>query len=280
MQRLLVPRDPNDDRNVVLEIRAGTGGDEAALFASDLFRMYSRFAERASGSWRCCRVSETGVGGIKEVIATIEGKGVVPVHEARERRPSRAARAGDRGERPDSHLDRDGRGAARSRRGRSPDRPEGSAHRHVLFERPRRTERQHDLLGRPRHPPPDRAGGVAAGREVADQEPAEGDEGPALPAARDRDAQAAGRHREGAARAGRHRRAIGKDSDLQLQGKPDHRPPDQFHNAPARRRARWRPRRADRRTRGTRRSPTSCGRRRKPNADSEKFEVGSPESQS
>src|SRR6187401_509678 len=76
MQRLLVPRDPNDDRNVVLEIRAGTGGDEAALFASDLFRMYSRYAERQQWKVEVLSGHETGVGGIKEVIATIEGKSV------------------------------------------------------------------------------------------------------------------------------------------------------------------------------------------------------------
>jgi len=73
---LLIPRDPNDDKNVVLEIRAGTGGDEAALFAADLFRMYSRYAERQG--WRVDVLSsnENGVGGLKEVIATIEGKSV------------------------------------------------------------------------------------------------------------------------------------------------------------------------------------------------------------
>jgi peptide chain release factor 1 len=76
MQRLLVPRDPNDDRNVVLEIRAGTGGDEAALFASDLFRMYSRYAERRKWQLEVLSVNQTGVGGLKEVIATIAGKGV------------------------------------------------------------------------------------------------------------------------------------------------------------------------------------------------------------
>jgi peptide chain release factor 1 len=72
---LLVPKDPNDQKNVMLEIRAGTGGDEAALFAADLFRMYSRFAERQG--WRVdpISVSETGTGGYKEIIATIEGKG-------------------------------------------------------------------------------------------------------------------------------------------------------------------------------------------------------------
>jgi peptide chain release factor 1 len=73
---LLIPKDPNDDRNIVLEIRGGAGGDEAALFASDLFRMYSRYAERRGWKVDVLSLSETGVGGIKEVIATIEGKGV------------------------------------------------------------------------------------------------------------------------------------------------------------------------------------------------------------
>src|SRR5205823_6763495 len=66
---------PNDEKNVVLEIRAGTGGDEAALFAAELFRMYSRYAERQG--WRIDVMSsnDTGIGGLKEVIATIEGRG-------------------------------------------------------------------------------------------------------------------------------------------------------------------------------------------------------------
>ena len=55
LRTLLIPKDPNDEKNVILEIRAGTGGDEAALFAAELFRMYSRFAERSGGGWRCCR---------------------------------------------------------------------------------------------------------------------------------------------------------------------------------------------------------------------------------
>jgi peptide chain release factor 1 len=73
---LLIPKDPNDAKNVVLEIRAGTGGDEAALFASDLFRMYSRYAERQGWRLEVLNLSETGVGGTKEVTALIEGKGV------------------------------------------------------------------------------------------------------------------------------------------------------------------------------------------------------------
>jgi peptide chain release factor 1 len=76
MKVLLVPKDPNDAKNVVLEIRAGTGGDEAALFASDLFRMYSRYAERQGWKIDVLNLSETGVGGTKEVIALIEGRNV------------------------------------------------------------------------------------------------------------------------------------------------------------------------------------------------------------
>src|SRR6476620_1303447 len=73
---LLVPKDPNDLKNVVLEIRAGAGGDEAALFASDLFRMYSRYAERQGWRVEVLNLSESGAGGTKEVTATIEGRGV------------------------------------------------------------------------------------------------------------------------------------------------------------------------------------------------------------
>jgi peptide chain release factor 1 len=73
---LLIPKDPNDEKNVILEIRAGTGGDEAALFAADLFRMYSRYAERQGWRIEVMSSSESGTGGLKEVIASIEGRGV------------------------------------------------------------------------------------------------------------------------------------------------------------------------------------------------------------
>src|SRR5438067_932515 len=76
LKLMLVPKDPNDEKNVVLEIRAGTGGDEAALFAGELFRMYSKFAERNRWRLEVMSSSDTGVGGLKEVIATIEGRGV------------------------------------------------------------------------------------------------------------------------------------------------------------------------------------------------------------
>ncbi len=72
---LLIPKDPNDLKNVMLEIRAGTGGDEAALFAAELFRMYSKYAERQGWRIEVMSSSDTGIGGLKEVIATIEGRG-------------------------------------------------------------------------------------------------------------------------------------------------------------------------------------------------------------
>jgi len=74
LKLMLIPKDPRDEKNVVLEIRAGTGGEEAALFAMDLFRMYSKFAER--NKWKIEILSQniTGLGGVKEIIALIEGK--------------------------------------------------------------------------------------------------------------------------------------------------------------------------------------------------------------
>src|SRR5512143_390388 len=70
---LLIAKDPNDEKNVLLEIRAGTGGDEAALFASEVFRMYSRFAERQGWKVDLVSISRSGPGGVKEVIAMVEG---------------------------------------------------------------------------------------------------------------------------------------------------------------------------------------------------------------
>ncbi|HKT68828.1 MAG TPA: peptide chain release factor 1, partial [Terriglobales bacterium] len=70
---LLLPKDPNDEKNIVLEIRAGTGGDEATLFAAEMFRMYTRFAETQRWKVEVLSTSESGVGGLKEVIAIIEG---------------------------------------------------------------------------------------------------------------------------------------------------------------------------------------------------------------
>ena len=72
---LLLPKDPNDEKNVIVEVRGGAGGDEAALFAGDLFRMYSRYAERRRWKIELLSASDTGVGGYKEVSFLIKGKG-------------------------------------------------------------------------------------------------------------------------------------------------------------------------------------------------------------
>jgi peptide chain release factor 1 len=75
LQKLLLPKDPNDERNIFLEVRAGTGGDESALFAGDLFRMYSRYAERQRWKVEVVSANESELGGYKEIIARIEGFG-------------------------------------------------------------------------------------------------------------------------------------------------------------------------------------------------------------
>jgi len=76
LKQLLIPKDPNDTKNIILEVRAGTGGDEAALFAGDLFRMYCRYAERRGWKVEVLSAAESEAGGFKEVIALVSGKGV------------------------------------------------------------------------------------------------------------------------------------------------------------------------------------------------------------
>ncbi|NIA18763.1 MAG: peptide chain release factor 1, partial [Simkaniaceae bacterium] len=75
LKRLMLPKDPNDDKNTIIEIRAGTGGDEAGLFAADLFRMYIRFAERSNWKHEVLGSNSTGMGGMKEVVFSIQGIG-------------------------------------------------------------------------------------------------------------------------------------------------------------------------------------------------------------
>ncbi len=76
LKALLIPKDPRDSKGVILEIRAGTGGDEAALFGADLFRMYSKYADAKRWKVNLIDINETGIGGIKEVVASVEGRGV------------------------------------------------------------------------------------------------------------------------------------------------------------------------------------------------------------
>ncbi len=117
---LLVPKDPNDAKNVVLEIRAGTGGDEAALFASDLFRMYSRYAERQGWRIEVLNLSDSGAGGHQGSHRAHRRAARLQPAEVRERRAPGPAGTGDRSQRPDSYVDRNRRGAAGSGRSRHP----------------------------------------------------------------------------------------------------------------------------------------------------------------
>ena len=71
----LIPKDPNDDKNVIVEIRAGTGGDEAGLFAADLYRMYSRYAQRRNWKTEVIDLNETGIGAVKEIVFEVKGRG-------------------------------------------------------------------------------------------------------------------------------------------------------------------------------------------------------------
>ena len=108
----LLPKDSADERSAILEIRAGTGGDEAALFAADLFRMYNRYADLKGWKTEIISISENALGGYKEIVASITGEGVFARLKFESGRASRPARAGDRGERAHPHLRGDRRRAA------------------------------------------------------------------------------------------------------------------------------------------------------------------------
>ena len=110
---LLLPKDKNDERNVIMEIRAGTGGDEAALFGAVLMRMYQRYAERHNFKYELIDIAETEMGGIKEATFSLNGRRCIFPNEIRERsaQGSASARNGDSG--ADPHKRGNGCGASR-----------------------------------------------------------------------------------------------------------------------------------------------------------------------
>ena len=210
----LLPRDAADERAAMLEVRAGTGGDEAALFAGDLLRMYQRFAEAQGWRFELISASASDVGGYKEAIASISGRGVfaklkfesgvhrvqrVPATESGGRIHTSAATVA---------VLPGGRGRRR------PDRRQGPAHRRLSLVRARRPVGQHDRQRRPDHPPSDRPRRHPAGREVAAQEQGEGAEGAAHAPVRDGARAAGERARRRAQVDGRLRRPVRADPHL------------------------------------------------------------------
>ena len=172
---MLLPTDPNDEKNLFLEIRAGTGGDESALFAGDLFRMYSRFAER--NRWQVELISESAgdAGGFKEVIARIVGQGAYSrlKFESGGHRVQRVPGHRDAG--PHPHLGGHGGGdAGGRRRERRRDQPGRRARRHLPRERRRRAAREQDRLGRAPHARAHGHRGGVPGRPQPAQEPRAG----------------------------------------------------------------------------------------------------------
>ena len=139
----LLPRDAADERSAMLEVRAGTGGDEAALFAGDLFRMYQRYAE--SQGWRIelISASDSEAGGFKEVVASVTGKGVFAKlkFESGVHRVQRVPVTEAGGAHP--HIRRHRRSAARGGGCRRPDRGKGPADRHLPRVRAGRARREH-----------------------------------------------------------------------------------------------------------------------------------------
>ena len=137
IKELLLPRDPNEGRNVIVEIQGAEGGEEANLWAGDLFRMYQHFAERHGLKTRGAVEPAVGHGGFRDVTFVVKGDDAWGRLQVRGRPAPRAARAGDREPGPRPHERGDGRGAARGRGGRRRDRPERSRDRRVPLDRAR-----------------------------------------------------------------------------------------------------------------------------------------------
>ncbi len=154
---LLIPKDPQDSKNAIVEIRGGTGGDEAAIFAGDLLRMYTKYVESKGWRYEITSFSDVAAGGYKEVVLKVTGRTSTDA-QIRIGRAPRTARAADRDPRPRPHLGRVGGRAARSRGIRRRNLDERHPQGHLLRLGTGRAVGQHDLFGHPPDPHPD--GGI------------------------------------------------------------------------------------------------------------------------
>ena len=254
---LLVPRDPLDDKNVIVEIRAGTGGDEAALFAADLFRMYSYYADAQKWKIEIMSSSPTGIGGFKEIISSITGKGVyarlryesgvhrvqrVPVTEAGGRIHTSTASVAVLPEVEETEIEIN---------------PNDLRIDVMRVRRPRRAERQHHRLRGAHHAPALGDRRALPGREEPAQEQGQGAADPARPPVRGGGGAQARRARAGAQEPDRHRGAGGEDPHVQLPAEPRDGSPHQPHPVQA-------GRGDEGGDRGVRRRACACTRRRRP----------------
>ncbi len=230
----LVQSDPADRKDVIVEVRQGVGGDEAALWAGDVFRMLTRYAERRGFKWELLGSSPNEAGGFKEVTFAIKGDGAysvfkweggthrvqrVPETESQGRIHTSTATVAVMPEAEEVEVEVDANDL------------KVDVYRSTG---PGRSEREHDRLRRPDHARADRSRRRHAGREVAAPEQAEGDAGAARAPVRAGACEAAGRALRAAPLADRRRRARREDPHLQLPREPPHGPPDQAHGAPAR----------------------------------------------
>ena len=252
----MVERDPADDKNVIVEIRGGAGGEEAGLWAGDLFRMFTRYAERrgfktetmsASDGSYTFEVRGDGAYSVFKFEGGTHRVQRVPETESQGRIHTSTATVAvlPEAEEVDVQIDQN--------------ELEIDVYR---SSGPGRAVGQHDRLRRPHHAQADRHRRVDAGREVAAAEPRARDEGAARAALRGQARRAAGRAGGRALGAGRHRRAGGEDPHVQLPRAARHRPPHQAHRAQPRPAARGRAGRVHRRAAGRREAPPARRRRR------------------